>query len=119
MSGDNCRAPSGGELRCAMSFAAALFVLVLGEFFPPARVTTSPNPSPRHKACVADEMVHALGVLVEFLVQLVLFGEQSIELAGEVFTLLRVGLGESVLLLLRRLAQLFLILDHLLQIVHE
>ena len=61
-------------------------------------------------------MFHAPGLLVEFLVQFVLPGEEAVQLPGECLALPGVGLGDLAGQFLRFVAELFLLLNQVLQI---
>ena len=66
-----------------------------------------------------DEMFHAFSLLVEFLVQLVLSGQQSVQLWCQGNTLFGIGLGQLPGQFLRGVAELLLFFNQLLQIVIE
>ncbi len=66
---------------------------------------------------IADKMFHALGLLVELLVQFILPGEQVVQLLRERLALPGVGLGELAGQLLRFVAELFLLVNQVLQII--
>ena len=71
------------------------------------------------KRMLPDKIFHAPGLPVEFFVQLILPGEEAVQLLGERLTLPGVGLGKLPGQFLRFVAELFLLVNQVMQIVVE
>jgi hypothetical protein len=68
---------------------------------------------------VADEMLEALGMLVEFPVKLLLPGQELVQARGQLVAFVGVGLGRLLFELPGRIAEPLLVLEEFAQIVRE
>src|ERR1039458_5316930 len=71
------------------------------------------------KRILPDEIIHALGLLVQFLIQFILLRDQAVQLLRQRRALFGIGFGDLLVQFLRGFTESFLFFDQLLQIVIE